>query len=62
MNNTQIIIGKRITIGAAIAGVSEAIQYIFPEYAPAIGSLTIPVIFTVQILVAHKFGITTKEL
>ena len=61
VGETQVVIGKRITIGAAIAGLSEGIQFFFPEHAPAIGSFTIPVIFIVQLLIAHNFGITTKE-
>ena len=59
MNN--IVIGKRVTIGAAILGISESVQFFYPEYAPAIGSLTVPIIFLVQVIIANYFGITTKE-
>lgn len=53
-----IIIGKRITVGAAILAVSEALQFFYPEQAPAIGQLAIPVIFIVQTILVNRFGIT----
>ena len=56
----NVVIGKRITVGAAIMGVSEALQTFYPEYAPAIGQLTVPFIFVVQLILVNKFGVTTK--
>ena len=58
MKAGEIVIGKRVTVGAAIMGVSEAVQTFFPEYAPAIGQLTVPVIFLVQLFIANRYGIT----
>lgn len=57
--SAPIIIGKRVTIGAAILAVSEALQFWLPEHAPAIGQLAIPVIFLVQTFVVNKFGVTS---
>jgi len=58
MKAGTVVIGKRVTLGAAIGGLSEALQSFFPEYAPAIGSLTVPTIFIVQLIVANRYGIT----
>lgn len=58
MKAGDIVVGKRVTVGAAIMGVSEAVQTFFPEYAPAIGQLTVPVIFLVQLIIANRYGIT----
>ena len=57
-NKPPVIIGKRITVGAAILAVSEAFQFFFPEYAPAIGQLAIPLIFIVQTILVNKYGVT----
>ena len=53
MKAGSIVIGKRITVGAAIMGVSEAVQTFFPEYAAAIGQLTVPLIFVVQLIIVN---------
>ena len=58
MKAGSIVIGKRITVGAAIMGVSEAVQTFFPEYAAAIGQLTVPLIFVVQLIIVNKLGVT----
>ena len=58
MKAGSIVIGKRVGLGAAILGISEGIQAFFPEYAQAIGSFTVPLIFIVQVIVANKFGVT----
>ena len=58
MKAGSIVIGKRITVGAAILGLSEAVQTFFPEYAPAIGQLTVPIIFVVQLIIVNKLGVT----
>ena len=54
-----IVVGKRVTIGAAIMAISEAVQFYLPDHAPAIGQLTIPVIFIVQLILANRYGVTT---
>ena len=54
-----IVVGKRITVGAAILAFSEGLQFYFPDHAPAIGQFAIPVIFMVQLFIANKFGVTS---
>ena len=54
----NIIVGKRITLGAAILGISEGLQAFFPEHAAAIGSFAIPVIFLAQLFVVNRYGVT----
>jgi hypothetical protein len=53
-----IIIGKRVTVGAAILGVANAIAFFYPEHAPAILAIATPVIFVVQLAVVQYFGVT----
>ena len=53
-----IIIGKRITAGAAITSVAAVFAHIFPQHAPAIISAAVPVTFLTQMWVVHKFGVT----
>lgn len=54
-----IVIGKRITIGAAISSVIAAIAHFYPQHAPALLSLSVPITFAIQVWVAHHYGITT---
>lgn len=53
-----IIIGKRITAGAAITSVAAVFAHIFPQHAPAIISAAVPVTFLTQMWVVRKFGVT----
>jgi len=53
-----VIIGKRVTFGAAITSVAAVFAHIFPEQAPAIISAAVPVTFVGQILIVRYFGIT----
>lgn len=55
-----IIIGKRVTIGAAILSLSETLQQFFPEHAGALGASAIFVTFVVQILIARYYGVTNN--
>ena len=57
-NGSDVIIGKRVTIGAAILGVANAVVYFYPDQAPAVLAIATPVIFVVQLLVAKYFGVT----
>ena len=57
----NVIIGKRITVGAAINGVAAALAHIFPENAPAIISAAVPLTLVSQVLIANYVGITTAE-
>ena len=55
-----IIVGKRVTIGAAILGVANAIAHFYPEQAPAILAIVMPLTFVVQLLVVNYFGVTSN--
>ena len=61
IGETQVIIGKRVTIGAAVGSIATVLAELFPEFATAIIGGATAVTFVVQLLVAHKLGITTKE-
>ena len=53
------VIGKRVTVGAAILGIANAIVYFYPDQAPAILAIATPTIFIVQLLIS-RFGSITK--
>lgn len=54
----EIIVGKRVTVGAAIMGIASGLAHLYPDYAPAIISWATPVVFVTQILIARYGGIT----
>ena len=56
MNN--IIIGKRIPIGSVITSVAALFAVIFPQHAPMILALAVPLTFAVQVFVVNYFGVT----
>ena len=53
-----VIIGKRVTVGAAIGGVAAAIGNIWPEYANLLLNLVPPLTFVVQLVVVNRYGVT----
>ena len=58
MNN--IIVGKRVQIGAAITSTAAVFASFFPNQAVGIIAAAVPVTFLVQLYIANKFGVTTK--
>lgn len=52
------VIGKRVTLGAAILGVANGLAAIFPEHSQAILGFVTPVVFIAQIYVVNKYGVT----
>ena len=54
----NVIIGKRITAGAAINSIGAVFAHIYPDYAPAIISACVPITFVVQIILVNKYGVT----
>jgi len=56
MNN--IVIGKRVPIGAAITSACAVLAFFFPDYAPAIIAAAVPVTFVIQVIVANRYGVT----
>lgn len=59
MNN--IVIGKRVTLGAVINSCAAVAAHFFPDHAPAIVAAAVPITFVAQVIVGNKFGITTGE-
>ena len=55
-----IVIGKRITVGAAITSLAGVFAHFFPEDAAAIIGLAVPLIFITQIVIVKVWGVTTK--
>lgn len=58
-NAQPVIIGKRITIGAAINGVIASLVHFYPDHAAALVGVSVPVTFAVQVAIAHRWGVTT---
>ena len=56
-----VIIGKRITFGAAVNSVGAMLAHFYPEHAPAIVSACVPITFVGQVILVNKFGITQKQ-
>lgn len=54
----DVVIGKRVTVGAAINSVAATLAHYYPEHAPAIVSVAVPLTFVAQILIARYGGIT----
>jgi hypothetical protein len=59
LGETEILIGKRVSVGAAIGGIASVFGALFPEYAPAILAGVIPITFITQLLIARFGSITT---
>ena len=59
MKVNSVVIGKRVTVGAAILGIANALVHFYPEQAPAILAVATPTIFVIQLLIA-KYGTITK--
>jgi hypothetical protein len=59
MNN--VVIGKRVTIGAAITSTAAVLVEIFPEHGSAIVSAAVPITFIVQMLIVKYFGVTNGQ-
>ena len=56
MNN--IVIGKRVSIGAAMTSLAAVFAFFFPDYAPAFVAAAVPITFVIQVIVANRYGIT----
>lgn len=56
----NMVIGKRITVGAAINSVAAILAHVYPDHAAAFISAAVPITFIAQIFVVNKFGITQK--
>ena len=54
----NVIIGKRVTVGAAIGSSAAILANIFPEYASSFVAGAVPVTLIAQILIARYGGIT----
>jgi hypothetical protein len=58
MKVNNVIIGKRVTLGAAITSLAAVFAHIWPAHAPAIISAAVPITFFGQIWIANKIGVT----
>ena len=59
--NPPIVIGKRITVGAAITSTLAVLSHFWPEHSSAMAAAAVPVTFIIQVWLANKFGVTSAE-
>jgi hypothetical protein len=57
-NGNVVVIGKRVTIGAAVGAIATIFANIYPEHAGSFVASATVVTFIVQIIVANWIGIT----
>jgi len=57
---SNIVIGKRTTIGAAITSTAGVFSHFFPEHGAAFIGAAVPITFMVQVWVANAFGVTNS--
>lgn len=53
-----IVVGKRVTVGAAITSTAVALGSIWPEHSQAFSALSVPITFAVQVWIANALGVT----
>ena len=58
---TQIIIGKRVALGAMVNSIAVVMAAFYPNYAVHIMGGVTAVTFALQVAVGHFAQITTKE-
>ena len=58
LKNKELIIGKRVTVGAGINGLAAVFGHLFPDHAPAIISAAVPLTLVTQLLIANTLSIT----
>ena len=56
----NIIIGKRVKVGAAITSTCGIFAFFYPEYAAAFTGAAVPLTLVAQVLIAKYWGVTTK--
>ena len=59
MNN--IVVGKRVKVGAAITSTAGVIASFYPEQAGAIIMAAVPITFAVQLAIAKYLGVTNVQ-
>ena len=57
-NAPPVVIGKRVTAGAAIGGVANAVAAIWPDQSQLILALVVPTTFIVQLWIVNRYGVT----
>lgn len=57
-DGNSVVVGKRITVGAAINSVASIFAFILPDYAPAIVAAAVPLTFLIQVIIVNRYGIT----
>jgi len=60
VGDTQVIVGKRVTLGAMVNSVAVVMAAFYPLYAVHIMGSAVAVTFALQVIVGHFASNTTK--
>ena len=60
VGETTVVVGKRVTLGAAAFSTATVLSAIFPPHAAAIMGSVGVVTFLLQLIIAHYASITHK--
>ena len=58
MKAGNVVIGKRVTVGAAITSTAAALGYQWPDKAPLFTALAVPLTLLLQVWIANRLGVT----
>jgi hypothetical protein len=57
----DIVIGKRVPLGAVVTALGTILASFYPDHAVAIMAASIPLTFFLQVIVVNFFGVTESE-
>ena len=60
ISDTVIVVGKRISLGAALGSIAKIVATLFPDYAVVAYESAFVLTFVGQMILANYFGITIK--
>ena len=55
------VIGKRISVGAALTSTALVLGKIWPEHLEVFVAASVPLTFVIQIIIVKFFGVTTSK-
>ncbi len=62
IGDNEIIVGKRIAVGAVLGSIAKIFATLYPENATIFYESGLVLTFIVQIILANYFSITTKDV
>ncbi len=53
-----LVVGKRVSVGAAITSIAGVGAHFYPQHAAAFIGLAVPITLVLQVFIANKLGVT----